>query len=91
VIFTQFTTAFSASRLALDIAGGKTNGEIIMWPDHGGRNQKWHFEEDMTIRSELGTVLDVKGGSSENRAPLLAFSKHGGDNQKFRVVPISEG
>jgi hypothetical protein len=91
VIFTQFTTEFSASRLALDIARGEENGEIIMWPDLGGGKQKWHFEEVMTIRSELGTVLDVKGGSSDNATPLLAFSKHGGDNQKFRVVPISEG
>jgi hypothetical protein len=60
-----------------------------MWSDHGRDNQIWHFDEDMTIRSELGFVLDVKNGAVENTSPLIAFRKHGKDNQKFRIVPVS--
>jgi hypothetical protein len=59
-----------------------------MWPDHGGDNQKWYFDDDLTIRSELGFVLDVKFRSTENGATLICYPKHGDDNQKFRVVPI---
>jgi len=84
----KFTTEFSAFRLVLDISGGTETGEIIMWPDHGGDNQKWYFDDDLTIRSELGFVLDVKFRSTENGATLICYPKHGDDNQKFRVVPI---
>lgn len=80
----------SVFRLVLDISGGNENGEIIMWPDNGGDNQKWYFDEDMTIRSELGFVLDVKDGSKNNSTPLIGFNKRGHSNQKFRVVPVQE-
>jgi hypothetical protein len=61
-----------------------------LWSDGGADNQKWHFDDDLTIRSELGTVLEVKDGAQDNRSPLIAASKNGIDNQKFRVVPIQE-
>jgi len=61
-----------------------------MWSGHGGDNQKWHFDDDLTIRSELGFVIDLKYGSMENGTTLIAFRKHGDDNQKFRVVPITK-
>jgi hypothetical protein len=61
-----------------------------MWGEHGGDNQKWHFDDDLTIRSELGYVLDVKGGSADNSTTLIAASKQGHVHQKFRVVPVSE-
>jgi hypothetical protein len=80
----------SGCRLALDIAGGSENGKIIMWDKHGGDNQKWHFDEDFTIRSGLGFVLDVEKASTDNYAGLLAYSKHGKDNQKFRIVPVND-
>jgi hypothetical protein len=80
----------SSFRYVLDISGGKENGEIIVWSDNGGSNQLWHFDEDMTIRSELGFVLDVKDRSKESSTPLIGFSKHGHENQKFRIVPVSE-
>jgi hypothetical protein len=76
--------------MVLDISGGKANGDIILWPEHGGANQKWHFDEDMTIRNELGNVLDVRHGSRDNNAPIVAFGKHGQGNQKFRIVPVPE-
>jgi hypothetical protein len=58
--------------------------------EKGGDNQKWYFDEDMTIRSELGYVLDVKFSSKINNSSVIAFSKHGKDNQKFRVLPVAE-
>ena len=61
-----------------------------MWPDNGGTNQIWHFDEDFRIRSELGSVLDVKDGSLERGTPLIASTKHCEIQQKFRIVPVSE-
>jgi hypothetical protein len=61
-----------------------------MWPDNGGDNQKWHFDEDMTIRSELGYVLAVRDGRSQNSTPLVASNKQGEEHQKFRIVPAPE-
>jgi len=58
--------------------------------EKGGDHQKWYFDEDMTIRSELGYVLDVKFSSTINNSSVIAFSKHGKDNQKFRVLPVAE-
>jgi hypothetical protein len=86
----KFTMEFSAFRLALDISGGGETGEIIMWSDNGGDNQKWNFDDDMTIRSGTGSVLEVKDGSMENSAPLVATSKENQNSQKFRIVPVME-
>jgi len=61
-----------------------------MWPDNGGDNQKWHFDEDLTIRSELGHVMEVREARTQNSAPLAAASKSGEEHQKFRVVPAPE-
>lgn len=61
-----------------------------MWSKNGGDNQKWTFEDDFTIKSGLNFVLDVKDASKDNHTNLLAFSGHGGENQKFRVVPVND-
>jgi hypothetical protein len=61
-----------------------------VWPDNGGDNQKWYFADDLTIRSKLGFVLDVKHSAKDNSSPLVAFSALGQDNQKFRIVPVEE-
>ncbi|KDR12920.1 uncharacterized protein LOC110835784 [Zootermopsis nevadensis] len=76
--------------LVLDIERGEESGKIIMWSKNGGDNQKWTFEDDFTIKSGLNFVLDVKDASKDNHTNLLAFSGHGGDNQKFRVVPVND-
>lgn len=88
--FREIYNGMSAFRLVLDISGGNENGEIIMWPDNGGDNQKWHFDDDLSIRSELGYVLDVKDSSVNNSTPLIALSKQNQESQKFRVVPVPE-
>jgi hypothetical protein len=58
--------------------------------ENGGDNQKWYFDEDLTIRSELGYVLDVARSSNTNNSPVIAFSKNGRNNQKFRILPVAE-
>jgi hypothetical protein len=85
----KFTTEFSAFRLVLDISGRKQSGAIIM-SENGGDYQKWYFEDDQTIRSELHLVLDVKISSTENGSLVIAYSKHSGNNQKFRIFPVAE-
>jgi hypothetical protein len=80
----------SGCRLVLDVEGGAENGKIIMWSKNGGDNQKWYFDDDFTIRSGLGFVLDVKEASTQDCTTLLAFSKHGQENQKFRIVPVDD-
>ncbi|KAJ4448586.1 hypothetical protein ANN_10605 [Periplaneta americana] len=75
---------------ALDIKGGSDLGQIVMWKANGGDNQKWFFDDDFTIRSGMGTVLDVTNGNTDNYATLQSHPKHGGANQKFRVVPVND-
>ena len=73
----------------MDISGGSHGAHVIVFQAHGGGNQKWYFDDDFTIRSGTGMVLDVKGGALVQSANLIGYSKHGGANQKFRVVPHS--
>jgi hypothetical protein len=61
-----------------------------MWPENGEHKQKWYFDQDMTIRSELGFVMDVKRSSTKNIVTVIAFTKHGRANQKFRIFPVAE-
>ncbi|XP_069685554.1 uncharacterized protein [Periplaneta americana] len=64
-------------------------GDISTNEPHGGINQKWHFDNDGTIRSELmRLVLDVRGGGTEPEDPVIVFFKHGGSNQVFRKVSV---
>jgi len=65
------------------------NGQrIITYPAHGGANQLWYFDEDNTIRSGTGHVLDVKDNNRGENASVIVWSKHGGSNQRFRKVEV---
>jgi hypothetical protein len=57
---------------------------------NGTAKQKWYFDDDFTIRNEEGMVLDVSKGSKEACTQVIAFKKHGGQNQRFRIVPINK-
>ena len=63
---------------------------MIIMIENGEDNQKWSFEDDQTINSELGLVLDVQLSLEENGSPVIAYNKHNGDNQKFRILPVAE-
>jgi hypothetical protein len=56
----------------------------------GTAKQKWYFDDDFTVRNDDGMVLDVQKGSKEAGTQVIAFKKHGGPNQKFRIVPINK-
>jgi hypothetical protein len=88
--FREMYNGMPIFRLVLDISGGSENGDIIMWADNGGANQKWHFEEDLTIRCELGSVLQVKDSATNNSASIVAAFREGLESEKFRVVPVGE-
>jgi hypothetical protein len=75
-------------RLVLDV--NQETGNVSTFEPHGGLNQLWHFEDDGTIRSEIDQVLDVSEGSTEPGALVIAYPKHGGPNQIFRIVTVDE-
>lgn len=72
------------------VLGVDSNDRIVMVEPSGTPKQKWHFDDDFTVRNEGGMVLDVQGGSKEAGTKVIAFKKHGAPNQKFRVVPINK-
>ncbi|XP_069681494.1 uncharacterized protein [Periplaneta americana] len=71
------------NKFLMDISGGGSTGDIILWIPTGGENQRWLFDQDFTIRCGLGTVLDASSGST-----LVAATKTASDAQKFRVAPV---
>jgi len=75
-------------RLVLDVH--QESGSVSIFEPHGGPNQVWYFEEDGTIRSEIDQVLDVSEGNTEPGAIVIAYPKHGGPNQIFRIVTVGE-
>jgi len=61
---------------------------VIISKPCGRPNQLWDFERDGTIRSKIGKVLDIRGGNTAPGTPLIAYCKHGGWNQIFRVIKV---
>ncbi len=60
---------------------------VVTYPAHGGPNQKWHFNDDNTIRSKFrNLVLDVQNGDRNSEAKIIAYQKHKSANQLFRRV-----
>lgn len=46
-------------------------------------------EKEYMLRNRHdGKFLDVKGGSTSNSTPILAWNGHGGNNQVFRFIPV---
>jgi hypothetical protein len=74
----------------LDIAQGGHGSPLILYNPHGGTNQKWFFDDDFTIRSGTGLVLDIEGGASYQGTRIIGYGKHGGHNQKFRIEPYNK-
>lgn len=72
--------------MVLDI--NRNTQQVITYPAHGGPNQKWHFENDGIVRSDIGKVLDVKESNSQKGAEVIAWTRHGGNNQKFRRIYV---
>ncbi|KAJ3666688.1 hypothetical protein Zmor_002122 [Zophobas morio] len=71
----------------LDIQGSLESGHnLITFPNFGGANQQWYVNSDNTIVSIKGNLaLDISGGNQQPGTNVIAWEKHGGDNQKFRI------
>jgi type 1 glutamine amidotransferase len=75
----------------LDVAGGSTaeGAPVILWPCHGGANQRFVAAADGTWRVYPDGVtprcLDAAGGALRDGDPLVAWSCHGGDNQRWTL------
>ncbi|KAJ9573720.1 hypothetical protein L9F63_008883 [Diploptera punctata] len=64
--------------------------KVILAELKGDASQNWVFDDDLTVANNIGVVLDVRGGSKTPGAEIIAFKKHGGLNQQFRVVPVNK-
>jgi Ricin-type beta-trefoil lectin domain len=71
----------------LDVAGGNPidGTPIILWPCHGGQNQRWEITNNSEILGIGLKCLDVRGGGSANGTPIILWPYHGGENQKWRA------
>ncbi len=63
-----------------------------MHPPHGGLNQRWIFDNDFTIKNHRGKVMDIATRKSmftgSESTELIAYPKHGGWNQQFRLIYV---
>ena len=73
--------------LVVDVHEGE---KVILAERNDTASQNWAFGEDFTIANDLGVVLDIARGSKEPGTEIIAFKKHGGTNQQFRVVPVNK-
>ena len=92
-----FKIVSKASGKVLDVSRGSLadRAQVIQFQDHDGANQLWQVfipfspsaSPGFLIRSVAsGKVLDVKGGSLEDLAPVIQFESHGGPNQRWKFV-----
>ncbi|GAB6030938.1 hypothetical protein CHUAL_007764 [Chamberlinius hualienensis] len=73
----------------LDISGDYgTGANIIVWPGHGGDNQRWAQQDDGTVKNGNGLFLDIADGNYAPGTPLIAFNHTGHPNQWFDFVNI---
>ncbi|XP_069681490.1 uncharacterized protein [Periplaneta americana] len=76
------------SRSDLVMTVREADEKIVMSRYRSAAEQTWIFEDDYTVQNGNKAVLDVREGSKNPGTELIVFRKHGGSNQKFRVVPI---
>ncbi|XP_069681491.1 uncharacterized protein [Periplaneta americana] len=76
------------SRFNLVMMVQEADEKIVMGRSRSTAAQTWIFEDDYTVQNGNNLVLDVRGSCKKSGTELIAYRKHGGSNQKFRVVPI---
>lgn len=76
-------------RKVLDIRGGAGSGkDLITYPQHGQINQQFFINSDGTIVSAAGNfALDVPGSKFNAGTGIITYTRHGGPNQIFKLVP----
>jgi hypothetical protein len=90
VYFNQIQKNFEVlnlcSRLVLEVMEGSSS--VCISKPHGSPRQLWDFEQDGTIRSNLGKYLDVL----ESRLHYVLTTKSKGNYtcySTFRIIPVS--
>jgi hypothetical protein len=84
------------SDMVFDVAGASqaSGAPIILWPWHGGPNQRFRLKPPpanneargiFLVAKHSGKVLDVLGASQSSGAALVQWDYHGGANQLFRI------
>ena len=87
-------TITTKCKAGLQVATNASSNYNVFISDGNYEDQYWLFRKNSdgtyTIENAIhnGKVLDVEGGSMVNDANIFAFDYHGGDNQKFYVVPV---
>lgn len=82
----------------------KTHGRTqLVYPlSKGGYKMGWVNSGDiydgtnacvMTIHSvlDISKVLDIESGGTDNGTNVLIYSEHGGENQRFEMIPVDNG
>lgn len=68
--------------MALDLY--KDQGNMIVFYEHGGRNQQWRYNLDRTLTcEENGLAVDIEMGSTTKGSNAIVYRRHGGTNQQF--------
>jgi hypothetical protein len=77
-----------ARGLCLDAFGGQGEDRdpIVIWPCHGGANQRWSATADGEIRGINGKCVDVYEAGEEDGTPVILYSCHGGTNQQWETT-----
>ena len=78
------------SRLALDVGIGKGGQSIIQYSKNDNPNQKWTFNPDGSICSEIGFGMDISRGKIEKGTKVIAWEPTHRINQKWRIIPLSD-
>jgi len=75
---------FKNQKVSLDISDfGK--GRSLVWKNRANVwTQKFNFRNQKLV-NERGLALDVQGGRDKQNQPVVAWKKHRGINQKWRV------
>lgn len=80
----KYTTFVSYSNLTSDNSGGNSSSNYSTPLNNGTAYL-------LTPACATGNVLDVTKGGTHNGANIISYSNHGGANQQFRAVYLSNG
>jgi hypothetical protein len=65
------------------LTSGLVNGPLTAQTCTNTTNQRWGFQNDGSLRNELGLCADIAGGSQSAGAEIYGWGCHGGTNQKW--------
>ena len=100
----SFDLVGAGSGKCVDVAGasGDDGAFVQQWGCVGAANQRWRIENvdrqtgaalvNQLLVSQLsGTCVDVTGAKTDNGSPLMVFPCNGGANQRWDLLPETDG